>query len=113
MDEGDCGEVEGRGKQTGLRSRCERASLLSLWEWAPLVLRMTSVLQLRNVCRVFFILPLKLSPRPPPFSQEHSLVGNHQRGSEDDFFLFSSFFDLGKIQNTRETQEHCWFYLIE
>lgn len=88
MDEGDCGEVEGRGKQTGLRSRCERASLLSLWEWAPLVLRMTSVLQLRNVHRVFLILPLKLSPRPPPFSQQRSHVGNHQCGSEGVFFFF-------------------------
>lgn len=74
MDEGDCGEIEGRGKQTGLRSRCERASLFSLWEWAPLVLRMTSVLRLRNVCRVFLILPLKLASRSYPFSQERSHV---------------------------------------
>lgn len=27
--------------------------------------------------------------------------------------LFSFFFDFGEIQNMRETQEHCWFYLIE
>lgn len=59
MDEGDCGEVEGGSKQPGLRSHCERASLLSLWEWAPLVLKMTSVRQLRNVCRVFLIPHLK------------------------------------------------------
>lgn len=96
MDEGDCGEVESRGKQTGLRSRCERASLLSLWEWAPLVLRMTSVLRLRKVWRVFLILPLKLSPRPPPFSQEHGHVRNDQCESGGIYFFF--FFDLGKSE---------------
>lgn len=88
MDEGDCGEVESRGKQTGLMSRCERASLLSLWEWAPLVLRMTSVLRLRKVCRVFLILPLKLSPRPPPSSKEHDHVGNDKRESGGSYFFF-------------------------
>lgn len=56
----------GRGKQ---RRRYEQTLLLSLWEWAPLVLALTSAPLLRNVCRVFLILPLKLSPHSPPFFQ--------------------------------------------
>lgn len=57
MEEGDCGEV--RLKHTDrVRSSYEQASLLSLWEWAPLVPGLTSVLQLMNVCRVLLILPL-------------------------------------------------------
>lgn len=89
MDEGDCGEVEGRGKQTGLRSRCERAPLLSLREWAPLVLRMTSVLRLGDVGGEFLILQIQIissfSTFPP---QECCHVGRRQCGSEDVSFLF-------------------------
>lgn len=27
--------------------------------------------------------------------------------------IFPNFFDLGEIQNIRETEEHCCFYLIK
>lgn len=67
---------------------CERASLLSLWEWAPLVLRMTSVLRLRKVCRVFVILPLKLSSCPPPFSG-HVCSDKCESGGSYYFFFFT------------------------